>query len=117
MARKSQQSGPRMTLHTLAVLQAMLEDPTSAHYGLEIANAVNFPTGTVYPILARLETAGWVSSNWENVTPSEEGRPRRRLYTLTGSGARAARQALVDGRRLIAPTYPTRLHRPTESPA
>jgi len=117
MARKSQQAAPRMTLHTLAVLQAMLEDPTSAHYGLEIANAVNFPTGTVYPIMARLEAAGWVSSTWENVTPSEEGRPRRRLYTLTGSGARAARQALADGRRLIAPAHSTRLQHPTESPA
>ncbi len=117
MAGRSQQAGPRMTLHTLAVLQAMLEDPTSAHYGLEIANAVNFPTGTIYPILSRLEKAGWVSSTWENVTPSEEGRPRRRLYTLTGSGAYAARQALADGRRLLAPTNPTRLRHPTESPA
>jgi DNA-binding PadR family transcriptional regulator len=108
-----------MTLQTLAVLQAMLDAPAEAHYGLEIAGAVSFPTGTVYPILARLEQAGWVSSAWENVSPAAEGRPRRRLYTLTGSGARAAREALADGRRLISPAPATGSDglRPGASPA
>ena len=92
-----------MTLQTLAVLQAMLQEPTDPHYGLEIAAAVGFPTGTIYPILARLEQADWVASTWENVDPAEEGRPRRRLYMLTGEGAGKARVALQDGRSLIAP--------------
>jgi PadR family transcriptional regulator, regulatory protein PadR len=92
-----------MTLQTLAVLQAMLAAPASPHYGLELAGVVGLPTGTVYPIMARLEKAGWVSSDWEEIKPSEEGRPRRRLYCLTGSGAHAARAALERGRRLIAP--------------
>jgi PadR family transcriptional regulator, regulatory protein PadR len=103
MSRSTKQTGPRMTLQTLAILQAMLEAPTAPHYGLELAEGINFPTGTVYPILARLESAGWVSSTWENVSPAQEGRPRRRLYTLTGSGARAARAALDNGLRLIGP--------------
>jgi DNA-binding PadR family transcriptional regulator len=93
-----------MTLQTLAVLQAMLETPTEPHYGLAIAAAVAFPTGTIYPILARLERAGWVTSAFEDVDPSVAGRPRRRLYTLTGSGAAAARRALADGRQLITPS-------------
>lgn len=92
-----------MTLQTLAVLQAMLDAPTSPHYGLELAGVVGLPTGTVYPIMARLEKAGWVSSDWEAINASEEGRPRRRLYGLTGSGAHTARDALERGRRLIAP--------------
>jgi PadR family transcriptional regulator PadR len=92
-----------MTLQTLAVLQAMLDDPTAPHYGLEIATAVRFPTGTVYPILARLEIAGWVTSTWENINPADQGRPRRRLYMLTGTGVQAARSALANGRNLITP--------------
>ncbi len=104
MTRKGQQPGPRMTLQTLAVLQAMLEAPAEARYGLEIADVVRFPTGTIYPILARLERAGWVTSAFEDVDPAAVGRPRRRLYTLTGSGALAARRALANGRRLITPS-------------
>jgi PadR family transcriptional regulator PadR len=103
MRRSNRPDGPRMTLQTLAVLQAMLQDPTAPRYGLEIARAVGVPTGTIYPILARLEQARWVSSAWENTDPAEEGRPRRRLYFLTGEGATNARSVLHEGRRLIAP--------------
>jgi PadR family transcriptional regulator, regulatory protein PadR len=91
MRRSTRSDGPRMTLQTLAVLKAMLNDPTAPRYGLEIAGAVGLPTGTIYPILARLEQACWVSSAWENADPAEEGRPRRRLYLLTGEGATNAR--------------------------
>jgi PadR family transcriptional regulator, regulatory protein PadR len=106
MGRGTRSDGPRMTLQTLAVLQAMLQDPAGAHYGLEISKAVGFPTGTIYPILARLERARWVSSDWENVDPSDEGRPRRRLYMLTGEGAATARTELRKSRLLLTPAAP-----------
>jgi hypothetical protein len=92
--RNTRSDGPRMTLQTLLVLQAMLSDPTARHYGLELSRVAGFATGTVYPILARLEKADWVSSDWEDVDPAQEGRPRRRLYMLTGKGAEGARGAL-----------------------
>ncbi len=60
-------------------------------------------TGTIYPILARLEAAGWVVSDWEAIDPAEEGRPRRRLYYLTGAGALQARVALDDMRGKLDP--------------
>jgi PadR family transcriptional regulator, regulatory protein PadR len=106
-----------MTLQTIAVLQAMLEAPTHAHYGLQIAGQTHLPTGTIYPILARLEKAGWVSSTWETREPSELERPRRRLYMLTGSGAQAARAALAEAHRLTTlapPTAPRPLGQPGE---
>jgi hypothetical protein len=84
----------RLTFQTAVVLQALLVDPTVARYGLDVAKGTGFPTGTIYPILARLEAAGWVASGWETVDPAEEGRPRRRLYQLTGAGAVQARAAL-----------------------
>lgn len=45
--------------------------------------------GTLYKALSRLETAGLLESRWEDVDSSEEGRPRRRLYRVTGLAAAA----------------------------
>jgi PadR family transcriptional regulator len=109
-----------MTLQTIAVLHAMLEAPTNAHYGLQIAGKTHLPTGTIYPILARLEKAGWISSTWEARDPTELERPRRRLYTLTGTGAQKARAALADAHRLTTfppPVAPQPHGRPGESTA
>jgi hypothetical protein len=36
----------------------------------------------------------WLERRWEEIDPVTEGRPRRRLYRLTGVGAPAARRAL-----------------------
>ena len=62
--------------------------------------------GTVYPILRRLEDAGLVRSRWEHVQRArDEGRPPRRYYELTGSGAEVAREALArypDTRAVLA---------------
>ena len=102
MGKRRQQDSPRITLPTAAVLRKMLEDPTGTYYGLALAEAVNFPSGTIYPILARLEAAGWVHSSWENADPVIEQRPRRRLYKLTGSGAQAARQTLQHVNSLVS---------------
>jgi DNA-binding PadR family transcriptional regulator len=48
--------------------------------------------GTLYKALSRLEEFGLLASRWEE-TAAAEGRPRRRLYELTGKGARVAEQA------------------------
>jgi len=40
--------------------------------------------GTLYKALSRLEVSGLLESRWEDVDTSEEGRPRRRLYRVTG---------------------------------
>jgi PadR family transcriptional regulator, regulatory protein PadR len=51
--------------------------------------------GTLYKALSRLEEFGLLSSRWEDAA-AVEGRPRRRLYELTGQGANVAEQALAD---------------------
>jgi PadR family transcriptional regulator PadR len=51
--------------------------------------------GTLYKALGRLEEFGLLSSRWENAAAAE-GRPRRRLYELTGQGARVAERALAE---------------------
>jgi DNA-binding PadR family transcriptional regulator len=43
--------------------------------------------GTLYKALGRLEKAGLLESEWEDAAAAEaEGRPRRRLYGVTGAG-------------------------------
>lgn len=78
---------PRMTIPTQLVLRALLQDPGAELYGVEIGAAAGLPSGTVHPILARLEGIGWVTSQWEDIDPSVEGRPARRYYKIDAQGA------------------------------
>ena len=50
--------------------------------------------GTLYKALGRMEAAGLLESGWEDAARAMvAGRPRRRLYRVTGSGAQALRAA------------------------
>lgn len=82
---------PRITGQTLKVLGALMSCPQEEVSGAEIARAAKLSSGTLYPILLRFERAGWLESHWEVEDPHELGRPRRRLYRVTGLGARSAR--------------------------
>jgi DNA-binding PadR family transcriptional regulator len=95
-------------MHTLAVLKVLLEDPRVEHYGLDLAKRGEIKTSSVYPVLMRLEQAGWVTSSWEAVEPSKAGRPRRRLYRLTADGAAVARNQLTRARQVFALPPPSR---------
>ncbi|MEO6020016.1 MAG: helix-turn-helix transcriptional regulator [Knoellia sp.] len=88
-------AAPRMTGPTRAVLEVLLDQPDDVHYGLAIGALTALPSGTVHPILARLEGLGWVDSSWEDIDPADVGRPRRRLYRLTNHGLASAAEALT----------------------
>lgn len=77
----------RVTGSTVAVLDALLSHDEPV-WGLLLAREVGKAPGGIYPILNRLEAAGWVTPRWED--DAEPGRPRRRLYVLTELGAREA---------------------------
>jgi PadR family transcriptional regulator, regulatory protein PadR len=96
---------PRMTLQTQRVLAVLLEGPLGEHYGLDLSRRLHLPTGSIYPILARLERAGWVDSQWEDIDPVTEGRRPRRYYRLTGVGAERARTVLAQTVRSITPRW------------
>jgi PadR family transcriptional regulator PadR len=93
-----------MTVQTQAVLHALLADPDTELYGLEIAERTSLLPGTTYPILLRLQEAGWVQDRWETIDPHGERRPRRRYYKLTKDGVEAARAALNKASVRLAPT-------------
>ncbi len=96
--------GPRITKQVMSVLLLMLEAPDASWYGLELARKTGFKTGTIYPLLARLEQTGWLESDFETADPSVEKRPRRRLYRLTGVGETAARQRAIEAGYASAPS-------------
>jgi PadR family transcriptional regulator PadR len=77
------------------VLRALLEDPAARRYGYDLMKAAQLASGTLYPLLTRLEGEGLVTSHWE--TPEEGGealRPRK-YYLLTAGGERVARRELA----------------------
>ncbi|MGH3169044.1 MAG: PadR family transcriptional regulator [Trebonia sp.] len=87
----------KMTGPVQHVLRAMLEDAAVPLYGLQISKQADLHTGTLYPVMDRLERAGWVESSWEDPDLSlTDGRPRRRYYQLTKDGAEQARMALAE---------------------
>lgn len=95
-------AGPKMTIQTQLVLRALLEHPPRELYGLEICDAAGLASGTIHPILARLERLGWLESRWEDIDPAKEGRPRRRYYRFGPDGAEPARHALANARTSIS---------------
>src|SRR5262249_35687979 len=84
-----------MTLQVQLVLAEMLSEPSEHRYGLDMCAATGLPSGTIYPILARLERIGWVESDWEDPEAHiAEGRPRRRYCWPPRGGAECADEAL-----------------------
>jgi PadR family transcriptional regulator, regulatory protein PadR len=92
-----------MTIPSQRVLRVLLQDPQREVYGRELGEAAGLPSGTVHPILARLEGMGWVESRWEDIDPRAAGRPARRYYRLTPDGAVRARDALARAYRGRSP--------------
>ena len=86
----------RLTQTTLRILQTFMADVSKELAGSDIWKATKIGAGSRYPILVRLEGAGWLTSRWEELDPSEAGRPRKRLYRLTVNGQAWARSALQE---------------------
>ena len=83
---------PRMTYPTVLVLYAVAHGYA---YGFDIIDATGLGSGTVYPILRRLERARMLTARAERAREAHaDGRPPRRYYTVTGTGADALRTAL-----------------------
>jgi PadR family transcriptional regulator, regulatory protein PadR len=82
---------PRITMPVLKVLIAVAELDGDEISGAQVSLSSKLRSGTLYPILMRLEHAGWLESRWEAGDPGQLGRPRRRLYRFTPLGAKEAR--------------------------
>jgi PadR family transcriptional regulator, regulatory protein PadR len=102
--------GLRLTTPLLKLLRVFLADPTSKYWGFEIMKGTGLASGTVYPLLARLEGMGWLESGWDD--DQQVSGPRRRYYRLTGDGVASARSALAEAhskKRSASASAPVRL--------
>jgi DNA-binding PadR family transcriptional regulator len=81
-----------MSITTLSVLHAI---SNGVVYGFDILDTTGLESGTVYPILSRLENEGLVRSSWENEAAAPaSGRPARRYYAITPAGKAALERAM-----------------------
>ena len=87
-----------MTYPTTLVLQALAN---GFHHGFDIIDATGLPSGTVYPILRRLERETLASARWERAEIAHRAqRPPRRYYELTAAG-----EALLETAPQVAPGH------------
>jgi PadR family transcriptional regulator, regulatory protein PadR len=86
---------PRLSHQTLRVLKVFLDGPKEGLAGSDVWKALGLFTGTVYPILLRLDSAGWLRGAWEVESAEKLGRPRKRIYQLTPTGYNKASEALA----------------------
>ena len=74
---------------TLAILAALAG--ADWLYGLELAERTGLKSGSLYPILIRLDERGLLESRW--IEPSAPGRPPRHAYRILAAGRQALAEA------------------------
>jgi DNA-binding PadR family transcriptional regulator len=91
---------PRLGWSGTVLLQAVARGHA---YGFELMDVTGLQSGTVYPLLRRLEARGLVRSRWERAGAAHgEGRPRRRYYEITPLGETALHGGLAEQRARFA---------------
>jgi DNA-binding PadR family transcriptional regulator len=78
---------------TRDLVAALLLRPEEWRHGYDLSKETRLKSGTLYPILMRLEGQGWLETRWEEQT--KPGRPSRHLYRLEPSRIGAARLAFA----------------------
>ena len=84
---------PPLAFGYVAILHAIAD---GNRFGFDIMDATGLTSGTVYPALDKLESAGLVTSEWEDAKIARrDKRPPRRYFDLTQAGATALAAALA----------------------
>ena len=81
----------RPSRQTLEVLQALADAGADWMYGLQLADATGLKSGTLYPILVRLDERGVLESKW--VESESRGAPPRHAYRINAAGRALLREA------------------------
>src|SRR5215210_3043341 len=86
-----------LSRHARALLEALVAVGPRWSYGYELTSRTGIRSGTLYPLLIRLEGQGYLEAEWQQ--PAASGRPPRHAYRLTADGLRLARaEAAAFGR-------------------
>jgi PadR family transcriptional regulator PadR len=86
---------PRLSPETLLVLERFLKSPTEWRYGYDLSRSTGLKSGTLYPLLMRLEKYKLLEARW---VTTEDGVPPRHVYRLTPNGLELARTKLAEAR-------------------
>lgn len=70
------------------VLDALAGAGTAGRHGYDLCREADIKSGTLYPLLIRLEAQGHLSADWQ--ASGVAGRPPRHVYRLTAEGRRLA---------------------------
>jgi PadR family transcriptional regulator PadR len=93
----------RMSSETLRLLERFAARPTRWQYGYELSRETGLKSGTLYPILMRLEKYGLMEARW---VTTQDGVPPRHTYRLTPGGLELARAKLAERRAAPARAQP-----------
>ena len=97
---------PSLPFASIAVLHAIAD---GRRFGFEIIDVTGLRSGTVYPVLEKLEGAGFVTSTWEDAARARrDKRPPRRYFDLTDAGVSALAEGLARYRNLKPVSLRTR---------
>ncbi len=92
-----------LSLHARTILAALLDARGGWCHGYELARIANVKSGTLYPLLIRLEGQGYLEAEWQQ--PAENGRPPRHAYRLTPRGVQLAIDNPVSQQATSAPSH------------
>ena len=95
MSRQRALSRPARTL-----LAALLAAPNGWRHGYDLQSETGLKSGTLYPLLVRLEAQGYLEAEWRQ--PVASGRPPRHAYRLSAEGQRLARAQAAGGAEVAA---------------
>ncbi len=89
--------------HARALLAALAEAGPVWRHGYDLARSTGLRSGTLYPLLIRLEAQGHLEAEWQ--PPVAAGRPPRHAYRLTASGREMARREGAAGGTAAPPRF------------
>ena len=83
----------RSSAQTLSIFEALLAQPRKWRHGYDLSLQTELKSGTLYPVLMRLNDRGFLDSKWEE--SDLPGRPPRRMYRLNSAGIAHAKSELA----------------------
>ena len=79
---------PRSLSNPARNVLAALAGADGWSHGYELCRQAGIQSGTLYPLMIRLEAQGYLEAQW--VPPAAPGRPPRHVYRLTAEGMKLA---------------------------
>lgn len=76
------------------VLAALAQAGSAGQHGYDLCGEARIKSGTLYPLLIRLEAQGYLAADWQ--ASAAPGRPPRHVYRLTSAGRQLAAENPAD---------------------